>query len=491
MVYKNYINGKWAKSKSGETFFSTNPANGETLGELTRSSAQDVDEAVNAARQAFDAWRKTPAPRRAELLFRAGQAMVKRKDDLGRLLTREMGKVLPEALGDIQEGIDMTFYMAGEGRRLFGETVPAELPNKFAMSVREPIGVVGAITPWNFPFAIPTWKLMPALVAGNTVVFKPSSETSILAVTLVQIIEEAGLPPGVLNLVLGPGDPVGDAVVEHPGINLISFTGSTDVGRSIMAKAAPSLKRVSLEMGGKNAILVMEDANLDLALEGIIWSAFGTSGQRCTAASRIIMHRSVRQSLTAMMVDRVRGLRLGDGLLPTTDMGPVVNRSQLEKVHRYTQIGLKEGAKLLSGGDICGRDGCERGFFYLPTIFDDVIPSMRIAQEEIFGPTTAIITVDSLEEAVRVNNDTGFGLVASIYTSDVNKAFTAMRDLSVGIVYVNAGTIGAEIQLPFGGRRGTSNGHREAGQAAMDVYTEWKSIYVDYSGRLQRAQIDV
>ena len=478
-MYKNYVNGKWVESSSGKTFLSTNPANGEALGELTRSTSKDVDQAVEAASQAFDSWRKVPAPRRAEVLFRAGEMMVKRKEELGRLLTQEMGKVLPEALGDVQEGIDMTFYMAGEGRRLFGDTVPAELPNKFAMSVREPIGVVGAITPWNFPFAIPTWKLMPALVAGNTVVFKPSSETSILAVTLVQILEEAGLPPGTLNLVLGPGDPTGDAVIGHPGVNLVSFTGSTDVGQGILAKTAPSLKRVSLEMGGKNAILVMDDANLDLALDGIIWSAFGTSGQRCTAASLIIMHRSIKHRLTDMMVDRARRLRLGDGLLPSTDMGPVVNRAQLEKVHRYTQIGLKEGAKLLTGGDSYGGAGCDRGFFYLPTIFDEVDPKMRIAQEEIFGPSTALLGVDSLEEAVAVNNDVTYGLVASIYTSDVNKAFTAMRDLKVGIVYVNAGTIGAEIQLPFGGTRGTSNGHREAGQAALDVYTEWKSIYVD------------
>ena len=491
MVYKNYINGKWVESRDGETFLSINPANGEALGELARSTPQDVDDAVTAARQALDSWRQTPAPRRGEVIFRAGEMMMKRKQELGRLLTKEMGKVLPEALGDIQEGIDMTFYMAGEGRRLFGDTVPAELPNKFAMSVREPIGVVAAITPWNFPFAIPTWKLMPALVAGNTVVFKPSSETSILAVTLVQVLEEAGLPPGTLNLVLGPGDPVGNAVIEHPGINLISFTGSTDVGRSILTKTAPTLKRVSLEMGGKNAILVMEDANLELALEGILWSAFGTSGQRCTAASRIIMHRSIKHRLTDMLVDRAKRLHLGDGLLPTTDVGPVVNRAQMEKVHRYTQIGVKEGAKLLTGGDSYGGDGCDRGFFYLPTIFDDVTPEMRIAQEEIFGPSTAILTVDSLEEAIRVNNGVSYGLVAAIYTSDVNKAYTAMRDLSVGIVYVNAGTIGAEIQLPFGGTRGTSNGHREAGQAALDVYTEWKSIYVDYSGRLQRAQIDV
>jgi len=491
VAHKNYINGKWAESSSGETFQSINPANGQILGELARSTAKDVDAAVMAARQAFGSWRTVPAPRRGEIIFRAGEMMVRRKQELGRLLTQEMGKVLPEGLGDVQEGIDLTFYMAGEGRRLFGDTVPSELPNKFAMSVREPVGVVAAITPWNFPFAIPTWKLMPALVAGNTVVFKPSSETSIIASTLVEILEEAGLPPGVLNLVLGPGTPVGDALIEHPGVDLISFTGSTEIGQAIVNRTAPALRRVSLEMGGKNAILVMEDANLDLALDGILWSAFGTSGQRCTAASRIIVHRAVKDRLTEMLVERARKLRIGNGLESNIDMGPVINRGQLDKVHRYTQIGLQEGARLLTGGDAYHEGECDKGYFYQPTIFDNVNPKMRIAQEEIFGPTTAVITVDSLEEAIQVNNDTKYGLVASIYSGDVNKAFKAMRDLSVGIVYINAGTIGAEIQLPFGGIRGTGNGHREAGQAALEIYTEWKSIYVDYSGHLQRAQIDI
>jgi aldehyde dehydrogenase (NAD+) len=490
-VYMNYIDGKWTESRSGDTFQSINPANGEVLGTLTRSTSQDVEEAVVAARKALDSWRKVPAPRRGEILFRAGEMMVRRKEELGRLLTQEMGKVLPEALGDVQEGIDMTFFIAGEGRRLLGETTQAELPNKFAMVVRDPVGVVGAITPWNFPFAIPTWKLMPALVAGNTVVFKPSSETSIMAVKLVGILEEAGLPPGVLNLVLGPGDPVGEAVIQHPGIDLISFTGSTEVGRAIQMKTAPRLQRVSLEMGGKNAIIVMEDADLELALEGILWSAFGTTGQRCTAASRIIVHQAVRERLTEMLVERARRMRLGDGLCPTSDMGPLINGAQLEKVHRYTKIGLEEGARLLTGGEIYREGECAKGFFYPPTIFTDVQPGMRIAQEEIFGPTTVIITVDSLEEAIQINNGTGYGLVASIYTRDVNRAFVAMRDITTGIVYVNAGTTGAEIQLPFGGTRGTGNGHREAGRAALEVYTEWKTIYVDYSGRLQRAQIDV
>ncbi len=406
-------------------------------------------------------------------------------------MTREMGKVIAEARGDVQEAIDMTYYMAGEGRRLAGETVPSELPNKFGMSVRDPIGVVACITPWNFPLAIPAWKVMPALVAGNTVVFKPASDTPIMAHHLVQILEEAGLPPGVLNLVYGPGDTVGEALLTHPGIDLISFTGSTAAGKRVMSAAGPLLKRVHLELGGKNAIIVMDDADLDLALDGIVWSAFGTTGQRCTAASRIIAHRAVADVLTDKLVKRANALRLGDGLDPNTDVGPLINGAAVEKVHRYTEIGVGEGATLAAGGRPATEGDLARGCFYHPTVFTDVRPDMRIAQEEIFGPTTAVITVNSLEEAIEVNNATQYGLSSSIYTRDVNRAFRAMRDITTGLVYVNAGTIGAEIQLPFGGTRGTGNGHREAGRAALEVYTEWKTLYVDYSGRLQRAQIDI
>ncbi len=490
-LYRNYIDGRWVESSTGETFESTNPATGEVLGRVTKSGREDVERAVAAARQSFERWRRVPAPRRGEILFRAGEIMRQRKEDLARLMTREMGKVIAEARGDVQEGIDMTFYMAGEGRRLAGETVPVELPNKFGMSVRDPIGVIACITPWNFPFAIPTWKMMPALVAGNTVVFKPASDTPLVAHALVGILEEAGLPPGVINLVFGPGDTVGEALLAHPDVDMVSFTGSTEAGKHVAQKADETLKRVHLELGGKNAIIVMDDADLDLALEGIVWSAFGTTGQRCTAASRLIVHRAVREALTERLVSRINKLRLGNGLEPTTDVGPLINRRAVEKVHRYTEIGLQEGARLLTGGRPATDGELAKGSFYMPTLFTDVKPHMRIAQEEIFGPTTAIITVDGLEEAIEVNNRTGYGLSSSIYTRDVNRAFQAMRDITTGLVYVNAGTIGAEIQLPFGGTRGTGNGHREAGRAALEVYTEWKTIYVDYSGRLQRAQIDI
>jgi acyl-CoA reductase-like NAD-dependent aldehyde dehydrogenase len=385
----------------------------------------------------------------------------------------------------------MAFYMAGEGRRSFGYTTPSELPNKAAMTVRDPIGVVGAITPWNFPLAIPSWKIFPALILGNTVVYKPSSETPATSSSIVTVLEEAGLPPGVLNLVQGPGSTVGRAIAANDQISLVSFTGSTDVGRELAIETAPRLKRLSLELGGKNAIIVLDDADLELAVDGIVWSAFGTTGQRCTAASRVIVQRGVYDKLSKLLVDRTSRLRIGDGLDQTIEVGPLISHTQSEKVERYVRLGETEGATLLVGGHPFVEGDCVDGSFYSPTIFGEVAPSMRIAREEIFGPVTALIPVDSLDEAIRINNDVPYGLSAAIYTRDVNQAFRAMRDLSTGIVYVNAGTIGAEIHLPFGGTRGTGNGHREAGTAALDVFSEWKSLFVDYSGKLQRAQIDV
>jgi alpha-ketoglutaric semialdehyde dehydrogenase len=489
-ISKNYIGGEWVEATGDETFDTTNPANGETLGTFPRSSDADVDRAVGAAKEAYESWRLVPAPKRGEILFRTAQRFVDCKDELTELMVREMGKVRAEAGGDVQEAIDMTFYMAGEGRRLFGQTTPSEMPDKFQMSVRQPIGVVGAITPWNFPIAIPSWKIAPALVCGDTVVFKPARDTPTLGQRFVEIFEEAGLPPGVLNIVHGGGESVGERLVKHPDVPLISLTGSREVGIKTAENGAPLLKHIHLELGGKNAIIVMDDADVDLAVDGILWSAFGTSGQRCTAASRVIAGKGVYDSLASKLVARAEELRLGDGLEDSTDVGPVVNRSALEKIHSYTQIGVDEGATLLTGGEIATENGLDKGSFYRPTIFGDVEPGMRIAQEEIFGPTTALIRATDVDEAIRIANGIEFGLSSSIFTSDVNKAFKAMRDLNTGITYINAGTIGAEVHLPFGGTKGTGNGHREAGQAALDFYTEWKSIYVDYSGRLQRAQID-
>ena len=487
---QNYIDGRWLEATGGGTFENTNPATGELIANVAKSTVADVDRAVDAARRALDGWRLYPAPKRGEILFRAGEIMLTRKDDLAREMTREMGKVIAEARGDVQEGIDMTYYIAGEGRRQFGDVVPAELPNKWAMSTRHPVGVVAAITPWNFPFAIPTWKIMPALILGNTIVFKPASYTPLLAVRLVEILEEAGLPKGVINLVLGSGGELGDHIVSHPGVDLISFTGSSDTGSHISEIGGRLLKRVSCELGGKNAIVVLDDADVDLSLDGIVWSAFGTSGQRCTAASRVIAHKSVAKDLVDKLVGRAKKLRLGNGLEASTDVGPVVSMSQLERVHSFIPAAEKEGATVAAGGHVATEGALAKGFFHEPTVLVDVKPNMRVAQEEIFGPVTAVIEVSTIDEAIKAVNSTKYGLSSSIYTRNVNNAFRFMRDAETGMVYVNAGTIGAEIQLPFGGMKATGNGHREAGRAALDVYSEWKSIYVDYSGKLQRAQMD-
>ena len=487
---QNYIDGRWLDASGGDTFENIDPATGELIANVAKSTVADVDRAVDAARRALDGWRLYPAPKRGEILYRAGEIMLTRKDELAREMTREMGKVLAEARGDIQEGIDMTYYIAGEGRRQFGDVVPAELPNKWAMSMRHPVGVVAAITPWNFPFAIPTWKIMPALILGNTVVFKPASYTPLLAARLVEILEEAGLPKGVLNLVLGSGSDLGDHLVSHPGVDLVSFTGSSDTGSHISEIGGRLLKRVSCELGGKNAIVVLDDADVDLSLDGIVWSAFGTSGQRCSAASRVIAHKGVAKDLVDKLVGRAKKLRLGNGLEPSTDVGPVVSSSQLERVHAFIPAAEKEGATIAAGGHVSKEGPLAKGFFHEPTVLVDVKPNMRVAQEEIFGPVTAVIEVSSVDEAVKVLNSTKYGLSSSIYTRNVNNAFRFMRDAETGMVYVNAGTIGAEIQLPFGGMKATGNGHREAGRAALDVYSEWKSIYIDYSGKLQRAQMD-
>jgi alpha-ketoglutaric semialdehyde dehydrogenase len=489
-TFKNFIGGEWVDAASGETFESVNPANGETIGVFPKSSAEDVDRAVEAARAAYEDWRLVPAPKRGEILFRFGQLLIDHKADLTDLMSHEMGKVLAEAGGDVQEAIDMSFYMAGEGRRLFGQTTPSELRDKFNMSVRMPIGVVGVITPWNFPIAIPSWKIAPALVCGNTVVFKPATDTPLLGERFVELLAEAGVPAGVVNIVHGGGGEVGDRMVRHPDVPVITITGSRETGVEVMRTAADNLKHVHLELGGKNAIIVLDDADVELAVEGILWSAFGTSGQRCTAASRVIVHEAVYDELQSKLVAAAETMRLGPGWEEDTDVGPLINRSALEKVDSYTGIGKDEGAKLLTGGEIAGGDGLDKGFFYRPTIFGDVDAGMRIAQEEIFGPTTALIPVGSFEEAVQAANGVKYGLSSSIFTRDVNRAFRAMRDLDTGITYVNAGTIGAEVHLPFGGTKDTGNGHREAGQAALDVFTEWKAVYVDYSGRLQKAQID-
>jgi aldehyde dehydrogenase (NAD+) len=490
-VFKNFINGEWVGAKSGKTLENRNPANtDEIIGEFLLSGPEDVDAAVSAARNAYKSWRLTPAPKRAEILFRVAELLVKRKEDFARDMTREMGKVLAETRGDVQEAIDMTYYMAGEGRRLFGQTTPSELPNKFAMSVRQPIGVCGMITPWNFPMAIPSWKMMPALACGNTVVLKPAEDTPLSSYRLVDTMVEAGLPAGVVNLVSGDGPGAGAPLAEHKDVPVISFTGSTATGRIIAQTCAPDFKHCSLEMGGKNIILVMEDANLDLAIDGAIWGGFGTTGQRCTAASRIGVHKSVYGEFVSRFVARAQKLKVGNGLDPSVEVGPLINEQQLQTVMSYVEIAKKEGAKLLTGGNRLDSGEHARGWFYAPTVFGDCDPKMRVTQEEIFGPVVSVIPIDSLEQGIEVANGVPYGLSASIYTRNVNRAFTAIQDVYTGIVYVNAPTIGAETHLPFGGTKQTGNGHREAAVAAIDFFSEWKSVYIDYSDKLQRAQID-
>jgi aldehyde dehydrogenase (NAD+) len=489
--YQNFINGKWLDAKSGKTFENRNPANwNELIGTFPKSGIEDVNEAVAVAHAAFEKWRLVPAPKRGDILKKVGDIMVARKEEIAQLMTREMGKVLLETRGDVQEGIDTAYYAASEGRRLFGHTVPSELPNKFNMAMRFPIGVAGVITPWNFPMAIPTWKIFPALLCGNTVVFKPASDTPATATVLVEILVEAGVPEGVINIVHGGGGEVGMGIVNHPDIDLISFTGGTDVGIRISESAAKSLKRVSLELGGKNAVIIMDDADLNLALEGVLWGAFGTTGQRCTATSRLILHEKVYDKFMAMLLDRTKKLRLGDGLKKDSDVGPCVNEGQRKSVHSYVEIGLKEGAKLLCGGEPDTTGDLAKGWFYKPTIFGEVTPEMRIAKVEIFGPVLSVLKIRTLEEAINVLNNTIYGLSSSIYTKDVNKAFVAIRDIKAGITYINGPTIGAEAHMPFGGVKQTGNGHREGGWTVYDFFTEWKTVYVDYSGKLQKAQID-
>jgi alpha-ketoglutaric semialdehyde dehydrogenase len=490
-IYKNFVDGEWVEAQTGETFENVNPADTrEIVGIFQRSSATDVDAAVDAAKEAFKKWRLVPAPRRAEILYTASQMLFERKEQYARDMTREMGKVLKETRGDVQEAIDTGYYMAGEGRRMFGVTTPSELPNKFAMCVRQPLGVCAMITPWNFPMAIPSWKLFPAVLAGNTCVIKPAQDTPLSTFNFVQTLTDAGVPHGVINIVSGFGPDVGAPMTEHPEVRAVSLTGSSAVGRIVGQSCAKSFKHCSLELGGKNPMIVLDDANLELALEGGLWGAFGTTGQRCTATSRIIVQKGVYQQFVDEFVARAKRLKVGNGLDEDVEMGPAINKNQLETDLKYVEIGRDEGAKMLCGGNRLDKGDYKYGYFMEPTVFGDVDPKMRVAQEEIFGPVVSIIPCDNLQHAIEIANDIPYGLSSSLYTKDVNRAFAAMRDLYTGITYINAPTIGAEVHLPFGGTKATGNGHREGGIGAIDFYTEWKAIYVDYSDKLQKAQID-
>ena len=482
--YKNLINGEWVDSSSGKSTMNVNPADTqEVIGEFPSSSIDDVNNAVATARSAFHSWRLVPAPKRAEILYRAGELLIAQKEELARDMTREMGKVLKEARGDVQEAIDMTYYIAAEGRRLHGHTTPSELPDKFMMSVRIPLGAAAVITPWNFPVAIPVWKIAPALVSGNTVIFKPAELTPLCAVKLMEIFQEAGVPPGVLNLVLGNGKTVGQTIVNHPEVDAISFTGSNEVGCGIYEQGSRRGIRVQCEMGGKNPIVVMEDADIDLAVEGVIQGGFGSTGQRCTAASRLIVLESIAEPFVQKLINRMRKIRIGEGMNTETDIGPLVDEKQMDRVLDYIEIGKEEGAQLVYGGRRLDDPPFDRGLFVKPTLFDHVKPAMRIAREEIFGPVVSVLRVKHFEEAVEVANAVPFGLSASIYTQDIGRAMRFVELADVGKVHINSSTIGGEAQAPFGGTKSTGIGPREQGLEVFEFYTEIKTVYLDYTGK--------
>lgn len=483
-ILKILINGEWIESSTGEIREDLNPATEGVIAKFQQGNEQDVANAVDAAEDAFEKWSTIPPPRRSRILLKTAQLLESAKESLAREMTNEMGKPLMETRGDVQEAIDMAEYMAGEGRRLLGNTTPSELPDRFAMTIKRPIGVVGVITPWNFPIAIPSWKLFPAIAAGNAVIFKPSSDTPRCGIRLVELLERSGLPKGVINLVTGSGDSVGTALTKNPKTRALSFTGSRDTGAEIIRQAG--IKKVGLELGGKNGLIIMDDADLPLALDGALWGGFATTGQRCTATSRVILHRDIYDRFEKILVDRVRKLRIGNGLDSNTEVGPLINKAAQHKCAAYVDIGQEEGAKLLCGGTSPER----KGFFFEPTIFGECTSDMRIAQEEIFGPVLCLMRAKTFEDAIDIMNSVDYGLSASIYSSNIRQAFKALDRIEAGVLYVNAPTIGAEIHLPFGGVK-QSGITREAGIEGISEFTETKTVYFDYSGSLQRAQLDI
>jgi len=490
-VYMNFVGGEWVPAREGGTFESRNPAHPEEiLGMFQHSTDADVDAAMDAAEAARADWANTPAPERGLILNRVADLLQERREDIATVISREMGKVFAEANGfDIQAAINTARQMVGEGRRMLGHTMPSELRDKFAMVVREPMGIVGAITPWNLPILLPSWKLFPALLCGNTVVFKPAEDTPLSSVLLLRVLEDAGVPPGVVNMITGYGHEIGEHFVTHPNLNMVSFTGSMAVGRLIASQAGQHLKKVSLELGSKNAVVVMDDAELETALQGCLWGGFGTSGQRCTAGSRVVVHAGIYDEFLEAFLAQAKAIKVGDGLDPATQVGPLVNEKQLNRVHDYIEVGKAEGATVLTGGRKL-QDEMGGGYFYEPTIFTDVEPSMRIAQEEIFGPVVCVMRAESFDHAMEVANSTDYGLSFGIYTNDVSRAFSAIRRLEAGVVNVNSPTMGVEIGVPFGGYKCSGNGMRESGTAAVEEYSEVKSIMVDFSGMHRRTGVN-
>ncbi len=488
-TYHNYIGGQWVESVSGHTYPIINPAHKDrVLGSFQASVSEDAERAAEVAHAALPTWSAMPAPQRADILYRAVEIMRERQDDVARTITLEEGKPLPDAQGEVKRAMNITEYAAGEGRRLFGYTTPSELPNTLAYTVRRPVGVVGIITPWNFPIAIPAWKMAPALICGNTLVFKPASSTPMSAVKLVQVFEDAGLPPGVLNLITGPGALVGNTLVTHPKVSGISFTGSTEIGSGIYVEAARGLKKVQCEMGGKNAVIVLADADMDKTMGGIVQGAFGSTGQRCTATSRAIVEEAIYGPFMEELLERTSKLVVGDGLEPGVDVGPFSSEAQFQKVMEYIGIGTEEGARLAYGGRALTGPGYDGGYYAEPTIFTDVNPSMRIAQEEIFGPVLTVFKAKDLEEAIQLANSVQFGLSSSIYTKDLPSAFLYADQVEAGIVHVNAPTLGGEVHLPFGGMKASGVGAREQGTEAVNFFSEVVTVYIDYAGARPQAK---
>jgi len=488
-VCPNYVGGEWVESRSTRKVERRNPANfNDLIGYTPVSTRDEMREAIAAAERAYPDWRDKPAPKRGKILLRAAQLLEEHKDEVARLLTREEGKTVAESLGELTRTTNIVEYISGEARRLSGETLPSELPRNFAYTIRQPLGVVGLITPWNFPVAVPVWKIAPALVCGNTIVWKPAGLTPFISRRVVEIFAEAGVPPGVLNLVQGSGAEVGDELVEHPTVRAISFTGSNEVGQGINAKAARHLKKVQLEMGGKNPVVVLDDADLELAADNIIAGAFGSTGQRCTATSRVVVVESVADALMGLLVERARKLKVGDGTEPDTFVGPSVDGRQCEKVEEYLEIGRRE-AKLAAGGERLRGGVYDQGYFIAPTIFDHVPITARLAQEEIFGPVLSVTRVKGFDQAIDAANNVRYGLTASVFTRDANRVFEAAERLEVGMVHVNSPTVGGEAHVPFGGIKATGFGEREVGSTAIDFYSELKVVYIDYTGRKREGKL--
>jgi len=485
----NFINGRWVESRSGRTTERRNPANlDEVIGLAPLSTREETREAIAAARAAFAAWRDTPAPMRGRVIAKAAILMEQQKEELGRILTREEGKTLKDSIGEVQKSINILEFMAGESRRIGGETLPSELPKNFAYTIKQPLGVVAAITPWNFPVSIPVWKIAPALIAGNTVIFKPATLTPFTGAKVVEIFEQAGVPAGVLNMVVGSGGEVGDELLQHPDVRAVSFTGSNEVGSELYAQGARRMKKCQCEMGGKNPLVILADADVPLAVESTVFGAFASTGQRCTATSRVVVEEKVVDQFVAMLVERARKFKVGNGLESGVDMGPAVDEAQMKTDLRYIEIGKKE-AKLLLGGERLTGPVHDRGYFVAPTIFDQVKWDSHIAQDEIFGPVLSVIRVRDFEEALRVANSVRYGLSSSIYTNDASKIFEFIDRIETGITHINSPTVGGEAQLPFGGMKATGVGIREMGRVAIDFYTELKTVYIDYTGRKRETTI--